>query len=214
MAVGGAESVLQTARRKSHLERKRTLITWLIAPVWLAALIATQPEGFDTFGYSLAEFLGFFLIFAAVLGRLWCSLYIGGRKDLDLCQSGPYSLSRNPLYFFSFLGLIGVCLAAQNIVLTIASAVPFLGYYRTVIKREEKRLVTLFGPEYLLYMDRVPRFFPRLQIPETEDTLLVHSNAFMRSLKDVSWFLVAIVGIEVIEDLRQTAMISGWRLPL
>ena len=140
-------------------------------------------------------------------------MYIGGRKDLALCQSGPYSLSRNPLYFFSFLGLIGVCLAAQNILLTIASAVLFLGYYRTVIAREEKRHVTLFGREYLLYMDRVPRFFPRLQIPETEDTLVVHSTPFIRSLRDVSWFLMAIVGIEIIEELRQAAMITGWRLP-
>jgi len=199
---------------KSPVERKRTLVTWLLAPAWLTMLIATQPEGFETLGYSLVEFLGFFLVFAAVLGRLWCTLYIGGRKDLDLCQSGPYSLSRNPLYFFSFLGLIGVCLAAQNISLAVISAVVFFGYYRSVIKNEEKRLLSLFGTDYILYMARVPRFFPRRYIPENEDTLLVQSQAFIRSLKDVSWFLAGIVGIEVIEELRQAAVISGWQLPL
>lgn len=199
---------------KSPVERKRTLVTWLLAPVWLTMLIATQPEGFETLGYSLVEFLGFFLVFAAVLGRLWCTLYIGGRKDLDLCQSGPYSLSRNPLYFFSFLGLIGVCLAAQNISLAVISAVVFFGYYRSVIKNEEKRLLSLFGTDYILYMARVPRFFPRRYIPENEDILLVQSQAFIRSLKDVSWFLAGIVGIEVIEELRQAAVISGWQLPL
>ncbi|OYR30337.1 MULTISPECIES: methyltransferase family protein [Hyphomicrobiales] len=199
---------------KSPVERKRTLVTWLLAPAWLTMLIATQPEGFETLGYSLVEFLGFFLVFAAVLGRLWCTLYIGGRKDLDLCQSGPYSLSRNPLYFFSFLGLIGVCLAAQNISLAVISAVVFFGYYRSVIKNEEKRLLSLFGTDYILYMARVPRFFPRRYIPENEDILLVQSQAFIRSLKDVSWFLAGIVGIEVIEELRQAAVISGWQLPL
>lgn len=199
---------------KSPVERKRILFTWLLAPAWLAMLIATQPEGFETLSYSLLEFLGFFLVFAAVLGRLWCTLYIGGRKDLDLCQSGPYSLSRNPLYFFSFLGLIGVCLAAQNISLAVISAVAFLGYYRSVIKNEEKRLLSLFGADYILYMARVPRFFPRLHVPESEDILLVQSQTFIRSLKDASWFLAGIIGIEVIEELRQAAVISGWQLPL
>jgi protein-S-isoprenylcysteine O-methyltransferase Ste14 len=185
-----------------------------LAPAWLAMLIATQPEGFETLGYSLIEFLGFFLVFSAVLGRLWCTLYIGGRKDLDLCQSGPYSLTRNPLYFFSFLGLVGMCLAAQNIVLMIISAFLFLAYYRPVIRNEEKRLLSLFGPDYLLYMAKVPRFFPRLDLPESEDIVVVHSRAFVRSLTEVMWFLVAIVGIEVLEELRQAAVISGWQLPL
>ncbi|WP_139789122.1 hypothetical protein [Manganibacter manganicus] len=72
----------------------------------------------------------------------------------------------------------------------------------------------LFGDDYLLYMAKVPRFFPLLVSPESEDTVVVHSRAFVRSLTDVSWFLVAIVGIEVIEELRQAAVISGWQLPL
>ncbi|EXL01503.1 methyltransferase family protein [Brucella intermedia] len=206
--------MLKSMHAKSPVERKRTLVTWLLAPAWLTMLIATQPEGFETLSYSLVEFVGFFLVFAAVLGRLWCTLYIGGRKDLDLCQSGPYSLSRNPLYFFSFLGLIGVCLAAQNISLAVISAIVFFGYYRSVIKNEEKRLLSLFGADYILYMARVPRFFPRLHVPESEDILLVQSQTFIRSLKDVSWFLAGIIGIEVIEELRQAAVISGWQLPL
>jgi hypothetical protein len=96
----------------------------------------------------------------------------------------------------------------------IVSAGVFLVCYRPVVIKEEKRLIGLFGTDYLLYMTKVPRFFPRLDLPESEDTVLVHSRAFVRALTDVSWFLVAIVGIEVIEELRQAAVISGWRLPL
>ena len=206
--------MLNEEHAKSSVERKRTLVTWLLASAWLAALVATQPEGFETLAYSFIEFLGFFLVFAAVLGRLWCTLYIGGRKDLNLCQSGPYSLSRNPLYFFSFLGLLGVCLAAQNIALMIVSVIAFLLYYRSVIINEERRLFSLFKNDYVRYSAKVPRFFPRLVLPESEDTVLVHSRAFVRSLTEVAWFLVAIIGIEVIEELRQAAVISGWRLPV
>ena len=205
--------MLKQIHGKSRVEKKRTFITWMLAPAWLALLVATQPEGFETLGYSLIEFLGFFLVFSAVLGRLWCTLYIGGRKDAELCQRGPYSLSRNPLYFFSFLGLVGVCLAAQNILLMIISASAFTLYYRSVILNEERRLLSLFGADYVLYMARVPRFFPRLDYPDGEDTVIVNASAFIRSLRDVAWFLVAIVGIEVIEELRQAAVISGWQLP-
>lgn len=206
--------MLQSMKSKTLIERNRTLLTWIIFPVWLAILIATQPQGFETLAYSLIEFLGFFLVFGAVLGRLWCTLYIGGQKDKKLCQSGPYSLTRNPLYLFSFLGLIGVCLAAQNIVLMIISAGVFLLYYRTVIMNEEKRLIALFGTDYILYLAKVPRFFPRFDVPESEDVVVVHPRAFVRSLTEVAWFLAAIVGIEVIEELRQAAVISGWQLPV
>lgn len=96
----------------------------------------------------------------------------------------------------------------------IISAIVFLIYYRPVIINEENRLLSLFGSDYILYMTRVPRFFPRLDVPESEDTVVVHSRAFVRSLTDVAWFLFAIVGIEVIEELRQAAVISGWQLPL
>lgn len=33
------------------------------------------------------------------------------------------------------------------------------------------------------------------------------------SLTEVAWFLAAIVGIEVLEELRQAAVINGWQLP-
>jgi protein-S-isoprenylcysteine O-methyltransferase Ste14 len=41
--------------------------------------------------------------------RLWCSLYISGYKNSQLITSGPYSLCRNPLYFFSFVGFAALC---------------------------------------------------------------------------------------------------------
>ena len=40
---------------------------------------------------------GILLILTAIVGRAWCSLYIGGRKKSELVQEGPYSLCRNPL---------------------------------------------------------------------------------------------------------------------
>ena len=52
--------------------------------------------------------LGMFLVAIGSLGRMWCSLYIAGYKDQVLITQGPYSLTRNPLYFFNVFGALGV----------------------------------------------------------------------------------------------------------
>lgn len=157
--------------------------------------------------------MGMVLIFAAVLGRIWCSLYISGRKDKQLCITGPYSLSRNPLYFFSFLGLTGVCLASQNIILLIASVFAFFVYYSMVIASEEKRLRELFPVDFDRYVALTPAFFPALKRPLSEEKVLVDTKTFLRAMTDAGWFLMVIIGLELLETVRARARIPAWDLP-
>ena len=58
--------------------------------------------------HETMRWLGAGLIFVCISGRTWCSLYIGGRKNHELVTTGPYSVSRNPLYVFSIIGAIGI----------------------------------------------------------------------------------------------------------
>ncbi|WP_027155631.1 isoprenylcysteine carboxylmethyltransferase family protein [Mesorhizobium sp. WSM2561] len=197
---------------KSTFEKLRIPLSIGAALIWAAFLLLTQTRGFESAAYKFLKLAGFFLIFVAVIGRLWCTLYIGGRKDRELCPVGPYSLCRNPLYLFSFVGTVGVCLAAQNLTLTIVTAVVFLGFYRSIIIREEERLKPIFGSDYLAYVARVPRFLPRWHVPETEITVQVNIRSFTNTLKDASWFLMAIIAIELIEDLRTSGVLVGWIL--
>jgi protein-S-isoprenylcysteine O-methyltransferase Ste14 len=60
-----------------------------------------------SFAATLLKVTGQCFLFMAVIGRLWCTLYIGGRKNAVLVTAGPYSISRNPLYFFSIMGAFG-----------------------------------------------------------------------------------------------------------
>ena len=57
----------------------------------------------DSLLYNNHELMGFILLLIGVFGRIWSSLYIEGNKTNNLITSGIYALSRNPLYFFSFL---------------------------------------------------------------------------------------------------------------
>ncbi len=59
--------------------------------------------------------LGFVLVVFGSFGRIWASLYIEGNKTKNLITAGPFSMVRNPLYFFSLIMLIGFSLALKAI---------------------------------------------------------------------------------------------------
>ena len=46
--------------------------------------------------------IGFTLVIIGGFGRLWASLYVEGFKTKTLIKEGPYSMVRNPLYFFNY----------------------------------------------------------------------------------------------------------------
>ena len=64
--------------------------------------------------------LGFVLVVFGSFGRIWASLYIEGNKTKNLVTSGPFSIVRNPLYFFSLIMLLGFSLALKAIYLPLA----------------------------------------------------------------------------------------------
>ena len=73
-------------------------------------------------------------------------------------QGGIYRLSRNPMYFFYFLGMAGVCVASASLWLLIAM-VPFAIYNHLVVLGEERYCEQAYGREYLEYKRKTPRYF-------------------------------------------------------
>jgi hypothetical protein len=147
------------------------------------------------------------------MGRIWCAIYISGRKDRTLCLDGPYSLSRNPLYFFSLLGLIGFFTALENLAFAAVAAVVYLAYYRQVIMSEEKRLGQLFGAEYELYAGCTPRFLPAIRTPRGVDCYTIRPQMIERAMKEVVWFLLVIIFAEVLDRVHQAEYLILFRLP-
>ena len=93
--------------------------------------------------------------------RVWATGHL--KKNDQLAISGPYALTRNPLYFGSFLIGLGFTITGRNLVILISFLAGFWMIYASTMRQEATRLEGLFPQEYAQYRDRVPLFFPRLQ---------------------------------------------------
>lgn len=186
------------------VERLRRPVSFVFALGLCALVISTRPSGFEGAFHTFIKLTGYSLVFVACIGRIWCAIHITGRKNRELCQSGPYTFTRNPLYFFSFLGAVGVCLGAQACLEAVLMALVFLAYYKFMIRTEERRLTVLFGSSYEAYCRTVPRFWPRWRKLPLVPELVVNVNALTKAVFEAALFLLAILGIEVLEKLKSS----------
>ena len=191
---------------RSIFERSRKTIGRLAALIFLLALVFTESPTTE-FGALAVETVGLLLVFLAALGRVWCSIYIAGRKNAELCTEGPYSLCRHPLYLCSFAGLVGIALAARLFSLGVLAGAAFWLYHHFVISTEEKRLGHLFGEEHSTYRAKVPRLWPKWNGYVSRDQVVLNPRLIGRSIGEVVWFLVALIIVEHIEHLREDAVL-------
>ncbi len=115
----------------------------------------------------------------SLVGVFWCFKYISFREFLGLAQfdrflkneydenelyekmtlriEGPYKFSRHPVYLFSILFLL---FRAEMNLFYLTMFVSFVAYFYIGSVYEEKKLVKVFGDDYIKYQKRVSRIFP------------------------------------------------------
>jgi protein-S-isoprenylcysteine O-methyltransferase Ste14 len=147
--------------------------------------------------------LGAVLAGIATVGRMWCSVYISGYKKDVLVTTGPYSMCRNPLYFFSLLGSVGVGLATKTLSVPSIIFVLFMVYYPFVIRREEERLTRIHGKRFEEYCGRVPRFFPSFSLYEEPEEYAIKPGFLRGRFLDSLWFVWLIGILGLIETLHR-----------
>ena len=91
--------------------------------------------------------------------RAWAAGHLA--KNQNLAVSGPYALTRNPLYLGTLLVAAGLAVASRQPLLAVLFAAAFGLVYLPAIELEEQHLRALF-PEYAAYAERVPRLGFRL----------------------------------------------------
>jgi protein-S-isoprenylcysteine O-methyltransferase Ste14 len=156
---------------------------------------------------ELSEMLGYFLLAAAALWRIWCSLFIAGSKNGELSTSGPYSMVRNPLYLGNFAGAVGFGFAVEQPYLAALFGLVFALFYPAVVAREEARLGELFGERYREYRARVPRWIPDWSLYREPAVVTVSPRHIRGAIFDAMWFLWAFALWEFIEELRKLQLL-------
>jgi protein-S-isoprenylcysteine O-methyltransferase Ste14 len=193
---------------RSFIKKKRILISRLFVAA-LTILVLFSTSRWENIGlWSTAFFLvGVLLVGIATVGRIWCSLYIAGYKTNTLITTGPYSICRNPLYLFSFIGAVGVGLATETLTIPLALIIAFAIYYPLVIKREEQRLRDVHKDEYDNYYRATPSFFPSLKSFKESLEYTVKPKKFRKSLFDATLFVWLVGILELIEALHESGIL-------
>jgi protein-S-isoprenylcysteine O-methyltransferase Ste14 len=92
----------------SFLAKKRIYISQFFSVLALLAIFFISPTINNPLYNFLTESLGIMLVFIGMVGRIFSSIFIGNLKNQKIINYGMYSITRNPLYFFSFIGFLGV----------------------------------------------------------------------------------------------------------
>ena len=140
----------------------------------------------------LFSYIGFTFVVLGGFGRIWASLYLEGFKTKKLIKEGPYSMVRNPLYFFSLMLFIGMCFAIKSIAISVALLLVFVLFHVPTILNEEKVLLSTHDESYRAYYESTPRLLPNLfkyKKTESTDMIQVRIKSINKRLWEVIGYL-------------------------
>ena len=190
------------------VEKYRRSLGWALTALLLPFVVFTKSiwPMHEPIHESI-EALGLLLIAVSIAGRVYCTLYIGGRKNQVLMRYGPYSVVRNPLYLFSVLGASGVGFSTGSLELGTLSGVTAFLLFSAVIRAEEARLLHRFGDDYRSYLLAVSRWLPDLRRWSDSEVEVVRSALVWRTLRDGFGLLLLVPLVEGVEQVQALGVI-------
>lgn len=192
--------------RLARYQRLRRL--WVfIGIIVTGGLLLSVTTAWDEYTAEHVELAGICLIWIGIVGRLWSILYIGGHKANAIITDGPYSVMRNPLYFFSTIAAIGVGFQTGTVTAGLIFGFLCFAAFQVVIRREEKYLSAAFGAPYNDYLAAVPRFFPKVSLFHDRETREISTKRMYSTLLDGLVFFIAFPLFEFAEELQEAGII-------
>jgi protein-S-isoprenylcysteine O-methyltransferase Ste14 len=137
-----------------------------VAVPWAVGFVLGRALGAGAdLGAGLAV-IGWACIAAFAVGNGWCLLLFArahtgllpGQSTTRLLTSGPYRLSRNPLYVGLLMLYAGCALVADTVVALLLLPVAWAGLLWGAVLPEERYLTAALGVPYLEYCDHVRRW--------------------------------------------------------
>jgi protein-S-isoprenylcysteine O-methyltransferase Ste14 len=176
----------------------------------LSFLVSNSVVPFGSAGHAILEYTGYFLVAVCVLGRVYSTAFLGGHKNQSLIRQGPFSVVRNPLYVFSYIGIMGVSFMSGRFLVVIINAMLFAFMYSMLVRREEKFLAEHFGEDYQRYLQEVPRFMPDFTLYSQPDEIALRPKYLANAVKDaLAWFFI-MPTLELIGHLQNIHILPVW----
>ena len=138
---------------------------------------------------------GLLLVLCGLVIRSWAAGTL--RKRRELATSGPYAWIRHPLYFGSFLMMLGFGTLIQDPLTLVVVLGPIAWLYWQSVKTEERHISKLFPHQWTPYAASVPRLIPwrpvRLQLGPWSLSQWLHNTEYQAWI----WSAIALIGIQV-----------------
>jgi len=170
-----------------HLNKSRILQTKIlgVCAIFIAFFVdAGMPMG------DLFRYVGYMMVCFCAMGRLYTTVFIGGRKNQTLVNDGPYSIIRHPLYFFSLMGIVGISFITENALVIAVFPICFVVLYYQLMRREEAYLSMKFADAYLDYMQQTPRFVPNFARYKAPEVITTRPDFVRKAFRDsLAWFI-------------------------
>jgi protein-S-isoprenylcysteine O-methyltransferase Ste14 len=121
-----------------------------------------------------------------------------------LIKDGPYGVVRNPMYLGIIFISLGIVLMLFQIWVVVLFITFFLIRYISLINKEEKNLIKMFGQEYINYQKKVPRLFPSITTffnKDISEFLPLKLFWIKKEIKSIVPLLLAVFAIEFWEEI-------------
>lgn len=188
-----------------NIKKIRTVLSKVFAVVTILVFVFSfnkTESYFNNVTRDIIDIIGLLLCTIGAFGRIWCGYFISGFKNKKVVKEGPYSMCRNPLYYFSFIGMLGIVLITHSLLIMSVMLIAFFGYYPFVIIGEESKLEKIIGKDYINYKREVPRFLPKFSLCKMPKLYEGKPKVFAKDLRDCTMFFVTYGAIIILNSLK------------
>ncbi len=184
-------------------QKKRLYVVQAGAAAVAVMVLLSDPAWEETLGVrEYIEMTGLSLVLICILGRLWSILYVGSKKNIELVTSGPYSMTRNPLYFSSTVGAAGIGLMFGSVLAALALGLIAFLVFTVTASGEATFLKAKFGAQYDVYARKTPLFWPNPMRFSDVSEQEFSPMALRRTFIDGLYFLAIFPALAVVEYLH------------
>jgi len=192
------------------LLKERQLHSRIFVGFAILLLLVSRPEQRGVWFNQTSIWFGYMLVIIGAFGRVYCSTFIGGRKNDVVVREGPFSIVRNPLYVFSFIAVVGIGIESKMLSILTALVAVFALYYPRVVAKEEAFLKHKFGDTYDAYLREVPRWWPNFSLWSEPEQVDAKPVFLRKTAMDAAIFFLPLPCFVIIGKLQGAQILPVW----